>query len=187
MVSVHSSHGIENFTEFKASYPMPEIYNWYAVYTHSRAEKKVYQSYVEAGIEAFLPLQKKIKKWSDRKKIIDEPVIRSYVFIRVSEKEYYDALAIKGVVRYISFSGKAAVIPDWQIEMLKNAVLHKVENEVVGDNLILGDHVEICKGPFNGIRGNLIDHQGKKMFMVEISHIGRYLLLKIPAHHIKRI
>lgn len=166
---------------------MPEIYNWYAVYTHSRAEKKVYQSYVEEGIEAFLPLQKKIKKWSDRKKVVEEPVIRSYVFIRVSEKEYYDALSIKGVVRYITFSGKAAIIPDWQIDILKNAIYYNVENSVVAGDFEPGDPVEICYGPFQGIKGYLTEHCGKKMFLIEISHIGRYLLLKIPAVHIKRI
>ena len=141
---------------------MPEIYNWYAVYTNSRAEKKVYQSYIETGIEAFLPLQKKIKKWSDRKKTVEEPLIRSYVFIRVSEKEYYEALNIQGAVRYISFSGKAAIIPDWQIEALKNTILHNIENEIITVNAQPGDLVEICGGPFKGIKGSLIDHCGKK-------------------------
>ena len=60
-------------------------YNWYALYTFPRFEKKVYKRLVERGIEAYLPLQKKLRKWKDRKKWIEEPLIRSYIFVKISE------------------------------------------------------------------------------------------------------
>jgi transcriptional antiterminator RfaH len=74
------------------------------------------------GIDAYLPLQKKLKVWSDRKKWVEEPLIRSYVFVRVCEREYYEVLNIQGVVKYVTFNSKAAPIPDWQIDAMKKVV-----------------------------------------------------------------
>jgi transcriptional antiterminator RfaH len=160
-------------------------YFWYAVYTHSRAEKKVYKNLINSGIEVFLPLQKRTRQWSDRKRIVEEPLIRSYIFVRISEKEYYVILNTPGVVRYVTFSGKAAVIPDWQIEILKKTILYNVENKIITEKAHPGDKVEIIGGPFRGYKGHLVDFCGKKMLLIEISHIGHSLLLNIPGDDIK--
>lgn len=164
---------------------MSEPYNWLAIYTHSRAEKKVYQNLLNTGIDAFLPLQKKNKIWSDRKMVVEEPLIRSYIFVRISDKEYFQVLNTKGVVRYVTFSGKAAVIPDWQIDLLKKTILYNVENQIIKENARPGDKVEIIGGPFEGFKGQLVDFCGKKLFLIEISHIGHSLLLNIPSSYIK--
>lgn len=164
---------------------MADPYSWFAVYTHSRAEKKVYQNLLNVGIDAFLPLQKKSKQWSDRKMIVEEPLIRSYIFVRISEKEYFEVLNTKGVVRYVTFSGKAAVIPDWQIDILKKTIIYNAENQIIREKARPGDKVEITGGPFQGFKGDLIDFYGKKMFLIEISQIGHSLLLNIPSGYIK--
>ena len=97
-------------------------YNWYALYTKSRAEKAVFDRLIEQNIEVYLPLQRKLRRWSDRKKWVEVPYINSYVFVNVSEKEYYNVLNTQGAVRYITFEGKAAPIPDWQIEAMKKII-----------------------------------------------------------------
>lgn len=160
-------------------------YFWYAVYTHSRSEKKVFRNLTNSGIDVFLPLQKKTRQWSDRKRVVEEPLIRSYIFVRISEREYYVVLNTTGVVRYVTFSGKAAVIPDWQIEILKKTILYNVENKVITEKAHPGDKVEITGGPFEGFKGHLVDFYGKKMLLIEISHIGHSLLLNIPSDDIK--
>ncbi len=93
--------------------------HWYAAYTHSRAEKKVARELEKQGIEHYLPLIKTLKQWTDRKKKVEEPLIRSYIFVHITEKEYMDVLHTAGVMTIVRFSGKPVAIPDWQIENLK--------------------------------------------------------------------
>ena len=59
-------------------------YKWYPVYTHPRAEKKAHQALSNKGIETYLPLRRQLKQWSDRKKWVDEPFIKSYLFVHIS-------------------------------------------------------------------------------------------------------
>ena len=160
-------------------------YQWFAVYVKSRSEKKVHQTLLLQDVESFLPLQKRLKQWSDRKKWIEEPLIRSYLFVKICDKEYYKVLNTYGVVRYVTFLNKAISIPEWQIDMLKKTVNLKIESEVTREIMHTGAHVEVISGPFQGIQGQLVDFLGKKMFLVEISHIGHSLLLKIPPDLIK--
>jgi len=84
---------------------------WYAVYTRSRTEKQTQELLLRSGIEVYLPLVKNLKQWSDRKKWVEEPLFRSYLFVHISPAEYYDVLNIPGAVRYITFEGKAVAIP----------------------------------------------------------------------------
>ena len=60
--------------------------HWFAVYTKSRNEKKVYERLIDEGYEAYLPLQKRLKQWSDRKKWVEEPLLRSYVFVKINRE-----------------------------------------------------------------------------------------------------
>jgi transcription antitermination factor NusG len=107
----HNTSGVNRLT-----------YNWHALYTRSRHEKRVYDELIYDEIEAYLPLHTVIKQWSDRKKKVEEPMIRSYVFVKISEKEYYNVLNIPAAVRYVTFEGKAAPIPEWQIDVMKKAL-----------------------------------------------------------------
>jgi len=162
-------------------------YNWYAIYTKPRAEKKIYQKLNDINIESYLPLQKRLKQWSDRKKWVEEPAIRSYVFVKISEKEYYDVLNIQAVLRYVTFEGKAASIPEWQINTMKLALDVDAETEITNENIMTGEHVQIKKGPFMGIKGELIEYKGKKKVVVRIDNIGQSLLINIPINFLKKI
>src|SRR4030042_2560830 len=95
------------------------IPHWYALYTHSRAEKKVAEELERQGIEHYLPLYKTLRQWSDRKKKVELPLIRSYLFVKIREKKSYPVLQTPGVMRIVSFSGRPVPIPDWQIENLR--------------------------------------------------------------------
>ena len=155
-------------------------YNWYALYTFPRFEKKVYSRLIERRIEAYLPLQKKLRKWKDRKKWIEEPLIRSYVFVKASELEYYDILNIEGAVKYISFSGKAAIIPEWQIDALQK--LSNTDYEVTISTKVfkLGSIVRIVSGILAGFDGELVNYMGKKRVVIRISQIGHNLIVTLP-------
>jgi len=77
---------------------MEDPAKWYAVYTKSRTEKKLTGRLNEKGIESYLPLRKTLKQWSDRKKIVEEPLISSYVFVNIQNSRYYDVLNTQGAV-----------------------------------------------------------------------------------------
>ena len=114
---------------------------WYAVYTRSRWEKRLMELLTAKGIEAYVPLRKVIHKWSDRNKLVDEPLIRSYCFVKVGEKDYFEVLNTPGAVRYIWFSGKPAAIPERQINTLRAVTGAAVEVECIADNFQPGVHV----------------------------------------------
>ena len=94
-------------------------YKWHAVYVKSRAEKKSLGELIRRGIEAYLPLQVSKRQWSDRVKIVEEPLLRGYLFVRVSYREYVEVLKVSGVMAFISFGNEPAKIPEKQINDLK--------------------------------------------------------------------
>ena len=135
---------------------------WYAAYTKPRNEKKVYDRLVAAGIETYLPLQRRLKQWSDRKKMVEEPLFRSYIFVKILHKDYYNVLNVFGVVRYITFEGKAVPIPDNQINLIKQLLEQDFEVESVEETLEPGMMVEVKLGSLIGLIGELVEHKGKK-------------------------
>ena len=158
---------------------------WYALYTRSRAEKQMFSLLQKAGFDAYLPLRKVLKYWSDRKKWVEEPLFSSYIFVCISEAEYYDVLNIPGAVRYVTFEGKAVAIPPQQIEAIKQFITTGEELPEVDLKLSPGDKVEIITGPMKGIEGELVDIMGKKKVRIEISGLGRAVYLELPASHIR--
>jgi transcription antitermination factor NusG len=155
-------------------------YNWYALYTFPRFEKKVYERLTDRKIEAYLPLQKKLRIWKDRKKWIEEPLIRSYVFVKTSEIEYYTILNIEGVVRYVSFSGKAAVIPEWQILAMQKILNSDCEVTISSIDFKKGSQLRIISGVLAGFEGEMISYMGKKKVLIRISEIAHSLIVTLP-------
>ena len=100
---------------------------WYAVYTKPRWEKKVDKLLTEKGIESYCPLQKIQRQWSDRKKIVEEPLFKSYVFVRIPDAEQTALRKVNGVVNYVYWMGKPAVVKDREIEVIKK-FLDEYEN-----------------------------------------------------------
>lgn len=159
-------------------------YTWYAAYTKPRNEKKVYARLLEKGIETFLPLQKKLKQWSDRKKMVEEPLFRSYIFVCIEVKDYYNVLNTPGVVRYVTFGGKAAPIPERQIDQVKQLLVQDVEIELLDEAIEPGTSVEIKFGSLKGIIGELVEHLGKKKVVVKIDHVSHSLLVTLPKEYV---
>jgi transcription antitermination factor NusG len=145
---------------------------WYVIYTRSRAEKKVLDEMNFKNIECFLPLQKKLRQWKDRKKWVEMPLIPGYAFVHINRKEYDKVLQTNHVVGYVRFEGKAAIIPDEQIYALKQMITQfDVEVDVSDKNFTKGKKIEIIAGPLMGLRGELTEIRGKNRFIVRIVHI----------------
>jgi len=160
---------------------------WYAIYVRSRNEKKVNLLLERDGIETYLPMLKTLKQWSDRKKKVEEPLFRSYLFVHIDKQEYMKVLQTDGVVRFITFEGKAVPVPRQQILAIKQ-FLNKEENpELLTGTFAIGDQVEIMRGSLKGLTGNLIDLRGKQKVKIEIESIGKSIYLTIPKSYLKVI
>ncbi len=93
--------------------------NWYVVYTRPRWEKKIAEKLDANGIEAYCPLNKVQRQWSDRKKTVHEPLFKGYVFVYVEEEHKWDIRKIDGIVNFIYWNGKPAIVRPKEIETIK--------------------------------------------------------------------
>ena len=166
---------------------MEQDYRWYAVYTKSRQEKKLAGRLTDRGIEAWIPLRKTLKQWSDRKKLVEEVLVSSYVFVRIGAGQYDTVLNNPGAVRFIWFGGKPAPIPDRQIEMIKLVTGSDAEVTPVVCNLEPGTPVRVIAGPLQGLSGELIAHAKKNNVVVRIDHITTALSLTISPQLLERV
>jgi transcription antitermination factor NusG len=153
---------------------------WYAAYTNPRTEKKVYQRLVDAGIETFLPLQKSKRKWSDRIKWVEEPLIKSYIFVKVKPIEFPIVFRTPGIVRFIAFEGRPVSIPETQINNLRLLVDSDAEIDVTSEKFEKGDNIEVIAGSLAGLRGELIKTGTKKRVVVRIDSLEHNILVTIP-------
>lgn len=167
--------------------PAGEKEKWYAVYTRPRAEKQVFRRLEEAGVAVFLPLQKTISKWSDRKKIIEKPLLSSYIFVKVKRKQFPAVNKTYGIVKFVTFEGHPVPIPQCQIDNLRLLVNSDAELEVSSDIFETGDMVEVIAGSLTGLRGELTGKGSKKRMIIRIDEIGKNIIVKIPVTFLKKI
>ena len=168
--------------------PPSNEYIWYAIYTRSRAEKKVYTELILRNISAFLPMRTTIRQWSDRKKKVQVPLFNSYVFVNIIEKEYIQVLQVDNVVKFVTFEGKAVPIPPQQIEAIKAYIGEGApEYDESQAGLEAGVNIEITRGPMMGLTGVLINLHGKHRVKVEIECVGQSLLIDVPRTSLRRI
>lgn len=162
-----------------------KVSKWYAVYTRSHHEKEVYRKLEEQGITAYLPLYTTIRQWSDRKKKVTIPLFSCYVFVYITVRDHYNVLNVPGVIRYVTFEGKAVPIPENQILMVKKLLENEIEIEEAGETLYSGAKVEIVSGPLMGIRGELIDFAGKKRVILRLDEIRKSVIISVPVNLLK--
>jgi len=159
---------------------------WYPVYTHPKAEKKAHQALMNKGIEAYLPLRRQLKQWSDRKKWIDEPFIKSYLFVRITQQEQTEVLMTKGISRFIYFGGKVTPMPEKQIEDLKLLMASAVELEITEENLLPGEKIILKAGPLKGMVGEIISYRSQKQLALRLENLGCSVIIHASASLIDR-
>jgi transcription antitermination factor NusG len=158
--------------------------NWYVLFTVPNLEKKIHQELGRKKIKAYLPMQRVIRQWSDRRKELHIPLFPNYVFINTTEQERFGLYDIKGVLKFITYNGKPAVVSDEEITNIM-----RFENTVfdVEPHLIQGDNVIIVDGPFAGLQGKLFSKRGKQRFGVTLKSINQTLSLEVPASSLRKI
>ncbi len=146
---------------------------WYALYTRSRAEKKLHTLLTQKNIRCYLPLIKTLQQRSDRKKWVELPLLPSYLFVNVTEKERFAVLNTPGAVRYVAFEGQAVPIPAEQIAYLDTLLNYRQRDvEVFYGSFAKGDQVEVQFGPLKGVKGEVVEIKGSKRLVLRLDTIG---------------
>ncbi|MBK6828577.1 MAG: UpxY family transcription antiterminator [Chitinophagaceae bacterium] len=151
---------------------------WLAIYTRPRWEKKVNQLLTEKGFESYCPLNKVRRKWSDRMKLVEEPLFKSYVFVKVTEQERSAVRMTNGAINFVYWDGKPAIVKEREISAIRRFLDEHEQVEARPANLKLNDRVRITNG-------TLMDHEGKvlalrhKTAKVAIDSLGYILVAYI--------
>ena len=151
---------------------------WFAIYTKPRWEKKVNHLLLQKGIEVYCPLNKVRRKWSDRIKTVEEPLFKSYVFVKVADEERTKVRMTDGVVNFVYWNGKPAIIKDKEIQIIKRFLDEHENVEVVKMELNEGDRVQVVAGPMMDKEGKVLEVKNK-VAKVCIDSLGYMLIAYI--------
>jgi transcription antitermination factor NusG len=161
--------------------------SWFALYVKSRTEKKVAAEFDGLGIDYYLPLIKQLKQWSDRKKWVQEPLFKSYIFVHILPEQYYEVLKVTHVVKYISFEGKAVKIPPQQIEAIKYYLEEELPEQEENLTWEKGKKVEVISGNMTGLIGELIEVKRKHKVRIRIEAVNQMIYIQIPKTKLRII
>lgn len=163
-----------------------KTYQWFALYTRANREKKLFECLLEKNIECYLPLRKVLKIWSDRKKWVEEPLFKSYIFVKVSNKEFFNVLNTNGVVHYVSFGGKAQAIPEDQIINIKN-FLAQCDRDITltYERIQKGVNVEVDSGSLRGIKGEVLNICGHSRLLIRVDSLNCSVYVNISKEEVK--
>ena len=153
---------------------------WYALYLRSRHEKKVYDDLGKKNIETFLPLIEEVHLWSDRKKKVQEPLFRGYIFVKTDLRDKETILMTNGVVRFVGINHKPSSIPESQIDWLQRIISESIE--VLRERYLnVGERVRVTSGPLIGVEGIVTRIQGVSRVIVSIAAIEQSVSIQVPA------
>ena len=151
---------------------------WYAIYTRPRWEKKVNGLLEQKGIESYCPLNKVRRKWSDRIKKVEEPLFKSYVFVKIVEEDRSNVRMTNGVVNFVYWNGKPAVIREKEIQTIRRFLNEYEQVEVVKVDLNVDERVRVIAGPMMDQEGKVLELKNKTV-KVCIDSLGYMLIAYI--------
>lgn len=159
--------------------------NWFALYTKPRWEKKVSQVLERKGVECWCPLKKIQKQWSDRKKIIEEPLFSSYVFVRIDRTESSGVLMTDGILNFVYHTGKPAIIRDKEIDIIKKFLSEKDASVSVQsfNSFDENTRIKINHGVFMDTTGTIVKG-GKKKIYVKLESLDQVMIVEFPVEYL---
>ena len=152
---------------------------WFVVYTRPQQELKVAEQLSRMGIINYCPTITLLKQYSDRKKKVIKPLLSSYVMVQLEEKERNSVFSCSGIVRFLFFLGKPAIVPSSEINSMQD-YLSGVYNDIKVTTLSVGDSHTITEGPFSGVSGRVVQSDNTKV-KLELASLGVSITLKKQA------
>lgn len=161
-----------------------EDQNWYVIYTKPRHEKKVHSALLQAGFQVYCPFNKTRRKWSDRNKVVEEPLFRSYVFIKISGNQLYDILNFEGVVRFLFWNKKPAIVREEEIELIKRFLGEYESVRLESVEFKVNQDVTFTASNFLGQQGEVLMVKNK-VVKVLIESMGFYLVVSVDRSNLE--
>lgn len=156
---------------------------WYAVYTKPRWEKKVHGLFTERGLVSYCPLNKVRKRWSDRIKLVEEPLFKSYVFVQVPEEDQQKVRMINGVLNFVYWNGKPAIVKEEEIDTIRKFLNEYSDVEVKPMNLQANQAVMVKRGLLMNNTGRIRRLMNNKVEVL-IESLGYTLVASLEKSNI---
>ena len=169
---------------------MPVAPRWYACYTRARHEKQVDRLLKERDVETFLPLVARESQWRDRKKIVEWPLFPSYVFGRFGALDMIRVLSTPGVAALVKCNGRPTPIDDEELENVRLLTRVLPAEEGIVERrpfLASGQWVEVMEGPFQGLRGTVVEHRNRRRVLIGIAAIGQGLEVDVETSTLRPV
>lgn len=168
--------------------PEPDEVAWFAVHTRSRFEKKVLSQLQDKGIESFLPLFSAKHKWSDRQRMVHEPLFPGYVFVRIAAMQEARVTVLRtiGVTNFVGVRGVGTPIPPAEIQAIQTLLERGVPLQLY-QYLNIGQRVRIRGGCLDGIEGILTAINSHESLVVSVQLIQRSVALRIRGYLIEPV
>lgn len=165
---------------------MPAGLNWYALYTCPRHEKCVAQQIEQQSISCFLPLYRSVRRWKDRRKELELALFPGYVFVRLALKDRFRVLQLPSAVRLVSFNGQPAVLPEAEIENLRQR-LSRVSCAAPHPYLNVGRRVRVCAGPMQGLEGIIVRRKDRCRIVFSLDLIMRSMAVEVDETDVEPV
>lgn len=159
---------------------------WYVVCTVARHEKRVAELLQNRGLPFSLPLYEAVHRWKDRRAIVQLPLFPGYVFVNVALSNRLNVLTIPGVLRFVSFNGRPAPLPDWELEAIHSALTARLRAEP-HPYLKVGQRVRIKAGPLMGTEGILVRKRNRYRLVLSVDMIMRSVALDVDASEVEAV
>ena len=165
---------------------MTEEKKWYALYTRPRWEKKVNDLLTRKGMESYCPLNRVRRRWTDRPKIVQVPLFTSYVFVHITEAEKGEVRFTDGVVNFVYWERKPAIIRNEEIELIKKFLRDYEDVEVRPLTLTEGQRVRIRTGVMMNKEGVVAQIKNNRAVVV-IESLGYELAAQFEKRNLEPV
>lgn len=165
---------------------MSNIKKWYVVYTKPRWEKKVAVLLTDKGVENYCPLNRVSKKWSDRKKVVLEPLFKGYVFVALAISNKWEVKNTEGILNFVHWNGKPATVKEKEINIIKKFLQEFDDIIVSNSKLSPDDEVEIKQGVLMNFKGIVLEVTGNSA-KVKIEGMGLTLTAIFDKKNLEKI
>jgi transcription termination/antitermination protein NusG len=161
---------------------------WFVYYTRSRQEKKIDTLLKQRGFESFLPMQKVMRQWSDRKKKVEMPLFNSYLFVRTTIDQIPAILQTPGIAWNIRHNNQPAVLREEELRVIQRFIESGLLLEAATDtNFATGDHVKVVDGPLRGMQGTLVRTPEGEKFSIVLESIQQNIMVTVSPSMVAKI
>lgn len=163
---------------------------WYVVHTCSHHERRVERRLQERGLEVFLPHLTVVRRWRDRKKILQVPLFPGYLFVHddlETSSAYYDVIMAPGVVQILGYNGKLQAVPVETIESIRLATASD-RPYYPYRYLLKGKRVRVAEGPLAGVVGIIRERkEQKRKVVVEVELFHRAMAVELKDEAVELV